>query len=203
MKIYFARHGESQANLLHIISNQSLPHGLTNAGREQAARLAEHLQDHSIISIYTSPLQRAVETANILAKRLQMDYQITDGLREYDCGIAEGRSDEAAWHLWQAEYDAWTINRDYDYRIEGGESFETVHQRFISFINGLVKTNVANDFGVVCISHGGIYSLMFPSIMHNVSPAMMMQYGFGYTSYIFAEPTPGGLRCVEWNGVVV
>ena len=203
MKIYFTRHGESQANLLHLISNRALPHGLTSAGRDQAACLAEYLHGRSIARIYTSPVLRAVETARIIAGRLQVEYEPVEGLREFDCGIAEGRGDEAAWQLWKAEFDAWTINQDYDYQIEGGESFIEVRQRFVSFVDGLIKAHTAPDTGVVCISHGGIYSVVFPWIMHNVNPAMVMKYGFGYTSLIIAEYKAAGLVCVEWNGTPI
>ena len=41
MKLYFVRHGESEANLLHELSNRGLRHGLTDLGREQAGLLAE------------------------------------------------------------------------------------------------------------------------------------------------------------------
>ena len=41
MRILFTRHGESEANIQHIISNRSLPHQLTEKGVDQAAALAE------------------------------------------------------------------------------------------------------------------------------------------------------------------
>lgn len=201
MRIYFARHGESEANLLHIISNRDLPHGLTTVGRQQSARLADQLQDRPIIHIYTSPQKRAVETSDILAKRLKVEYEKSDGLREYDCGIAEGRSDEAAWGLWQEEYDAWVLNRDFDYHLEGGETFQEVRQRFSTFIDQLINTHADTHAEVVCVSHGGIYSVMFPLIMQNVTPAMVLRYGFDYTGCIVAEHRAKGLECIEWNGV--
>ena len=94
MRIYFARHGESQANLLHEISNRGLRHGLTRKGREQAEGLARRLQGIPIATIYSSPVLRAIETSVILAHRLDVDYEVTEALREYDCGILEGRSSD-------------------------------------------------------------------------------------------------------------
>ncbi len=203
MKIYFVRHAESQANLLHVISNRNMAHGLTDNGRAQAKKLAVQLQSQHIDRLYSSPLQRAVETSEIIGEVLGIDYETNDGLREFDCGIAEGRSDKAAWALWQAEYDAWVLNQDYDYKIEGGEDFWTVHQRFVSFTNRLLASYAGTSAGILCIGHGGLYSVMFPQVMKNVTPAMMMKYGFDHISCIVAEPAPGGMMCVEWNGAAI
>ncbi len=177
-----------------------MAHGLTDNGRAQAKKLAVRLQSQHIDHIYSSPLQRAVETSEIIAKLLGLKFDTSDGLREFDCGIAEGRSDNIAWGLWQAEYDAWVLNQDFDYKIEGGENFWTVRQRFVSFTDGLVDTYAGTSTCILCIGHGGIYSVMFPWIMKNVTPALMTKYGFDHTSCIVAEHAPGGLMCVKWNG---
>jgi len=108
MKIYFARHGESQANLLHQISNRGLVHGLTRRGRQQAAALAEWLGEAAITHVYSSPVLRTIETSIIVAGRLGVEYEVTEALREYDCGVFEGRSDEEAWQAWKEVFDAWS-----------------------------------------------------------------------------------------------
>ena len=200
MRIYFARHGESQANLLHTISNRQLPHRLTQKGREQAEALSNHLRAHRITHIYTSPVPRAVETSDIVAKRLGLDYVVVDSLREYDCGILEGRSDKAAWKIWQEYYDMWAIHNQYDMHIESGESFHDVYQRFLPFIHDLVSSYMDNEYRILCISHGGIYSLMLPILLKNVDRSLMERYGFEYASCVVAEFQEGGLVCIEWNG---
>lgn len=134
MRIYFARHGESQANLLHEISNRGLRHGLTRRGREQAEALAQQLQGVQIRQIYSSPLLRAIETTVIVANRLAVDYEISDALREYDCGTLEGRADEAAWQGWHEMADAWITRHEWEQRIDEGESFQDIRRRFEPFI---------------------------------------------------------------------
>ncbi|MEZ4728874.1 MAG: histidine phosphatase family protein [Caldilineaceae bacterium] len=69
MKLFFTRHGESQANIGRIISNRTLPHSLTALGRAQAVALAEKLGTEKISTIYASPILRAQETAQIIAAR--------------------------------------------------------------------------------------------------------------------------------------
>ncbi|HEU0293377.1 MAG TPA: histidine phosphatase family protein, partial [Anaerolineales bacterium] len=92
MKLYFVRHGESEANILHVISNRESSFGLTSLGKQQAQTLAEKLKDVHITAIFSSPILRARETADILSKSFHLNYQVTEALREYDCGILEEKS---------------------------------------------------------------------------------------------------------------
>ena len=106
MRIYFTRHGESRANILRKISNGGLVHPLTQKGREQAAALADRLNYPAIACVSTpARCSRAIETSIIAAERLGVEYQVTDALREFDCGSAEGRADQAAWHMWHEVFD--------------------------------------------------------------------------------------------------
>jgi probable phosphoglycerate mutase len=200
MKIYFARHGQSQANLLHQISNRGLRHGLTRRGREQAAALADRLRNLRITHLYSSPLLRAIETTVILANRLELDYEVVDALREYDCGVAEGRSDAEAWQLYQGLSDAWVVDKRWEQRIEGGESFTDIRQRFVPFIEGLVNQYGSTEAGIVCVSHGGVFWMMLPLVLKNVDNELAARYGLDYAGCIVAEWRPEGLYCVEWNG---
>lgn len=203
MRIYFTRHGESQANLLREISNRGLRHGLTPKGREQAKALAQRLQQIPITRIYSSPVLRAIETSVILANRLNVDYEVTEALREYDCGILEGRSDEAAWQRWQALFDAWAVHRVWDRREETGESFHDIRKRFEPFIDSLVKRYEDTETVVVCVGHGGLYWMMLPVVLKNVNAEMIARYGFDYTACVIAEWGSTGLLCVEWDGHVI
>ncbi len=200
MRIHFARHGESQANLLHEISNRGLKHGLTTRGHAQALAMAHRLQRHPIAHIYSSPLLRAVETSIILANRLGVHYQVTDALREYDCGIVEGRADDEGWRLWQDLFDAWVVHRRCEERIEGGESLNDIRARFEPFVQGLVDRYRETETEVVCVSHGGVYTMMLPLVLRNVDTELVLHRGFDYTACVVAELRPAGLYCVQWDG---
>jgi broad specificity phosphatase PhoE len=201
MKIIFTRHGESHANILRQISNRGLVHPLTRKGRQQAVTLADKLRERAITRIYTSPMLRAIETSVIVAERLGVDYEVTDALREFDCGIAEGRADEAAWQMWHEVFDAWTLYRRWDRRIEGGESFYDVRDRFMPFVEGLVARYGDADANLLCVAHGGVLWLMLPLVLPNVDNDLMSQHGFGHATCIVSELRPDGLHCIEWDGV--
>jgi probable phosphoglycerate mutase len=146
MKPYFARPGESEANVLREISNRGLKHPLTEKGRQQAQTLAAVLQPAGIAAIYTSPLLRAVQTAEILSEALGVGLEVTDALREYDCGILEGTSGPETWAAFWALREAWWPGRQWDRRIEGGESFLDMQARFVPFIEGLLaRDNQGNE----------------------------------------------------------
>jgi broad specificity phosphatase PhoE len=203
MRIIFTRHGESHANILRQISNRGLVHPLTSKGREQAAALADRLRERAITRVYTSPMLRAIETSVIVTKRLGVDYEVTDALREFDCGIAEGRADQAAWQMWHEVFDAWTIHRRWDRRIEGGESFYDVRDRFVPFIEDLVAQCGDTDANLLCVAHGGVLWMMLPLVLKNVDNDLMSKHGFGHTTCIISELRPDGLRCVEWDGMKI
>lgn len=203
LRIYFIRHGESHANVLRQISNRGLVHGLTHRGREQASALADRLRDCAITRIYTSPVLRAVETSIIVAGRLGLEYEVADGLREFDCGIAEGRADGEAWQLWQAAVDNWTEHRRWEWRIPEGESFCEIRDRFVPFVESLVAQYRESAATLLCVSHGGVLSMMLPLVLANVDHDMMAQRGLANTALIVAELGSNGLRCVEWDGVKI
>jgi broad specificity phosphatase PhoE len=203
MRIHFTRHGESQANVLRQISNRGLTHPLTPTGREQAVALADWLQARAITRIYSSPMLRAIETSVIVANRLGVEYEVTDALREYDCGIAEGRADETGWQMWRELFDDWSEHRRWERRIEGGESFHDIRDRFVPFVENLVAQYGATDANLLCVAHGGVYWMMLPLVLVNVDNTLMAQRGFGHGMRVVAELGRDGLRCVEWDGVKV
>jgi broad specificity phosphatase PhoE len=202
MRITFTRHGESQANLLQEFSNRGLKHPLTPAGRQQAAALAEALQGQNVTHLYSSPVLRAIETTIIVAGSLGVEYEVVEALREYDGGILEGRSDPQAWQMWRALDESWQNQQRLEQRIEGGESFYEVRQRFVPFIERLIQEYGQSQAHLVCVGHGGLYRMMLPLVLVNMDQALITrQGGFGYTAWITSELPPGGLVCTAWNGV--
>src|SRR5262249_42192327 len=151
-------------------SNRGRRHPLTTLGREQATTLAARLHDEGIRRIYSSPLLRATETAEILAAAWGAEVEVRDALREFDTGILEGTSADAGWAIYDEVVAAWK-NGDWERRIEGGESFIDMRDRFVPFIEGLVATYRATADKVLLVSHGGLYRAMLPLVLTNVDTA--------------------------------
>lgn len=91
MPLYFLRHGESQANLNGLFAGQKENSPLTDLGRQQAQAAAKTLQGRHITAIVSSPLERARQTAAIVANSLGIkDISIDNRLAEYDMGALTG-----------------------------------------------------------------------------------------------------------------
>lgn len=199
MQLIFARHGESVANVLQEISNRGFKHGLTDLGRRQAIELAARIQA-PVLKIYTSPLRRAVETAQILARVWDVPYEIANALCEYDCGVLEGRADEAAWREHAEVRRQWYEEHRFDYRSEGGESLLDIAARFAPFVHGLFERYRDISESIVCIGHGGTYRAALPLVLTNVDHVFAMHHTMGNTDFIVAEGRAGGLVCLSWCG---
>lgn len=148
--IYLVRHGENDV-LRHSIAGRSPGVSLNAAGRDQAQRLACVLarESHAIRRIYSSPLERARETAQPLAERLAQPVHLIDGLLELDFGEWTGKSME---ELQTSElWNQWNTFRGGG-RIPGGETMLTAQHRIVSAIETLRREHPGENLAL--FSHG-------------------------------------------------
>jgi broad specificity phosphatase PhoE len=201
MKLYFTRHGESEANTLRIISNRDLPHLLTQKGCLQAAILAEKLRGKTISRIYSSPIPRAMETAEILSQALGAQLECVDALREPDCGVLEGRGDESAWKEHDFWKESWFHGRDQDHGPKGGETCQEVKKRLAQFIESLIAFHGKTESEFLLVTHGALILYGLPGILADVDPKFIWKQGLGHTVLITTELRGGKLVCVAWEPV--
>lgn len=94
-RIFFVRHGESEANLQYVFAGGKTDTPLTDLGREQARQAGRELKSHKINRIIASPLNRTRETAEIIAEEVGIDknrIKFDPRFREYDVGAGAGLS---------------------------------------------------------------------------------------------------------------
>lgn len=202
LRLYFVRHGESEANLLHVFSNRDLPHGLTQNGRRQVTLLGRRLRRRPITRIFCSPVLRAVQSAELLSRELDVGYEIAEALREYDVGTFEGSSDPANWESYEEVMRGWLLEGRSELRTGGGESLEEIQARFGAFVLGLPAA-FPNGGDVVLLAHGGLFRCGLPHVLTNVSPRYSFANVLDHVSWVMAEAEGGALICREWNGVPV
>jgi len=147
-RILIIRHGLSQGNLDKVICGH-FDTTLTDAGREQANKTGRHLAGKKIDKIYSSDLQRAYETASIIASQLNMDVEKEPRLRERSCGIFEGQPVEKV--LKHPQWDGF-ISKPH-VNVEGGETIGMVYQRAKVLLADIVKKHESQT--VILVTHGG------------------------------------------------
>jgi len=198
MKLYFVRHGESEANTQHVISNYASHFGLTERGKEQVHLLADRLKEMPITTMYSSPVLRAMDTADILYQVLDLPYRVTEALREYHCGVLEGKSDEESWRLHRQYYEDWTLCHNYPSKPEAGESFVDIQNRFVPFIESMKRDD---DEDILLVGHGGLFHLMLPLVLDNIDNNFVSSHGIGHTDCIVAELRSDKFVCLQWGDI--
>ena len=159
MKIYIARHGETDSNKAMRLQGQRTNDDLNALGVKQAEKLATKLTNENFDVIFTSPLVRAVHTANIVAEAIKAPIVESKDILERDFGIFSGKTWEEMKVISDSDTDFRTKDfaQEYDYRLYEGESMEDVKTRLIKFIDMLKKDYA--DKKVLIIAHGGILKL--------------------------------------------
>lgn len=157
MRLYLTRHGRTQWNKEFRLQG-SINEPLDETGRLQAHELAVRLKDHCFDRIYSSPLDRASETAFILNKYLQTTIVLEAALREASYGSAEGLTREE-YHQQYAEQIRHVRGLPLPERIHSrvvpdGESTAEVAGRVLPFLTGLAQEWLGKSLLVVC--HGGV-----------------------------------------------
>jgi diamine N-acetyltransferase len=198
MKLYFVRHGESEANVLKEFSISPFKHGLTEKGKEQVIALAQKLRSCDVSEIYASPILRAVQTAEILACELGVPIRVVDALSEFSVGVLEGKTDDASWQLHREVVESW-LRGEWDNRVEQGESFRDIQRRFMPFLEGLLQEKGSAAGGIVLVGHGGTYHCMLPLVLTNAGFRFSFDHPLGNTDVIVAEPRVDGLFCSAWG----
>jgi broad specificity phosphatase PhoE len=147
---HLLRHGE------HGLMGRVLPGrmpgvGLSERGRAEITAVAERLADENIAALYSSPLQRTRESAEIVAARLGLEVTFHDDLIELDFGEWTGSTFDAirADPRWQA----WRSHRSLA-RIPGGESMRQVQRRVVEALMEIGERHQGET--IVAVSHGDV-----------------------------------------------
>jgi broad specificity phosphatase PhoE len=133
-RLYFIRHGENDFALRGAIAGRQPGVHLNDTGRTQAERLADGLHQEAIERIYCSPLERCLETAHPLARRIGIKIEPVNELLELDFGEWTGRLvtqlDKCeTWHRFN-QFRSGT-------RIPGGELMLDTQTRVVNFVQNL------------------------------------------------------------------
>lgn len=151
-KIFIVRHGQDANNANHILGGRD-DQSLTDLGREQAKAAAQKLKNKQIDIIYSSPLKRAYETAQIIAKILGIEkIEISDDLMEREMGALTGKPlTEIKKH---AAKLLLTEKITYFLEASGAEDFPTLFKRGEKVLFEIKQKNP--DKNILIVAHSDI-----------------------------------------------
>lgn len=148
MKIYVIRHGQTELNIKGLINGQ-IGDKLTAEGMEQAKNAAKSLPG-TIKHIYSSPLNRAKQTAEILNADLNLPVTFHDELMEVNFGQLQGTP-------YLDKYKEKHLSLTYDWGPTG-ENVEQVKTRVLKVLREI--QNESGDGEALIVAHGGIVYLL-------------------------------------------
>lgn len=154
MKIYLIRHGETDWNKLRRLQGQAdIP--LNEFGRQLARETEPALRDVPFDRVYTSPLKRARETAELVTAGRNLPIIEEPRLKEMGFGEFEGLCcREEGWNIPDPGFRDF-FNAPEKYRPpKGGESFQQVSDRLESFLKELYATEELQNKTVLLSTHG-------------------------------------------------
>jgi probable phosphomutase (TIGR03848 family) len=147
--ILLVRHGENDYVKKGRLAGRLPGVHLNEKGRQQAQAVAEKLAGAAIKAIYSSPMERAMETAEPIAKALGLDVVVRQGLIEVDVGDWQDRKLKGLKRL--------KIWRKVQYmpsvmRFPGGETFAEAQHRITQELQTLADQHEPKDI-ILCVSH--------------------------------------------------
>jgi len=149
-RIILVRHGQTEWNRVERFRGRAdVPLNETGLAQAEAAgkRVAAEWQP---VAVYSSPLSRAVKTAEAIAKHFNLLVQIHDGLADIDYGQWQGLTPDEARERWPAALHAW-YNEPEVARIPGGETLADLRVRGMAAVNELAARHAGQT--IVLVGH--------------------------------------------------
>jgi len=157
LNLILIRHGETYWNHERRVQGGDSDIELNDTGLEQARKLAAFLENEPIAAILSSPLQRAIATAEVIASHHQLPVEIDQGLRELKVGELEGMSVSNLSTTFSQFLMQWWQEGG-PMKLPNGESLVELQQRAWKAVERLLerhKTNPEHSKGttVIIVSH--------------------------------------------------
>lgn len=206
-RIFFVRHGESQANVMRIFTRSPEGYPLTERGVEQAKRTGVLFLPLWNTAFFSSNIVRAVQTAEIIAEPHGKPVVQLEDFAELDTGCLEGRKNsEETDGYYQHVLQQW-IEGNQSIAFRGGEDHKAVVTRAKRGIEEVLKES--DEHTAVVISHGGIMTMAIPFLCDNINVDLFYSESKNRfvdncaVSEVEANHNNGmlSLKLVSWGGV--
>ena len=160
--IIFLRHAQAENNTKRILAGRTEGVPLTKTGIEQAKRIAEYLKPLDISTIYSSPIERASHTAEIVAKNNSLDCKLDDRLTEIDMGKFTRMNYDDMFakygNIFLKFYENDPVISEHEV-----ETFPQVQSRILGMVDHLVEKH--KNENVILVTHMDPIKSMLSSVM--------------------------------------
>ena len=191
-RMYLIRHGEVEFNRKNAyVGSTDLP--LNSNGRHQAELLGDYLADRQISAVYASDLKRAYETAEIIARRLDLTVTAVPELRELDYGDWEGVAEAEVPKLYGDLFREWRKN-PVEVRTPGGESVGELRDRAYPALCRIVEQ--VSGGNLVIVAHKTTNRTLLCCLL-GVDPNNYRQIGQGNSAVNVIERRNDGRLVVD------
>ena len=190
--IIFLRHAQAKNNVERILAGRKEGFPLTQIGLQQAEKIAKFLKPLEISAIYSSPIERAISTAKLAAKSLNLEVKTDSRLTEIEMGMFSGMFYEDMF----TKYGNVFLKFYQDNPIieeNGVETFSNVKKRVLDIVNYCSKEHKGQN--VLLVTHMDPIKAILSNIKDNcivISPIVPMiktNSGFEFISFIEKKPT--------------
>ncbi|HUU48742.1 MAG TPA: histidine phosphatase family protein [Nitrosopumilaceae archaeon] len=169
--IIFLRHGQAKNNTERILAGRTPGIPLTEKGIDQAEKAAKFLEDMNISAIYSSPIQRAKNTAEIVGKHNSIDVKIDDRLIELDMGKFTGVPYDEIFsshgNVFMKFYKG-----ELEIAHNGVETFADVKKRVLGIVDHVIENHP--DENVVLVTHMDPIKAMLSTVV-SLSPENLFE----------------------------
>ena len=155
-KLFLVRHGQSAGNAEGRFGGHSAT-PLSELGQEQARLTANALAKENINAIYSSDLLRAVQTAEPLAKKVNLEIMTSPALRERNVGVLEGLTFDESKEAHPDDYYA-LVNRNIHHVITEGESYRNLLNRISAELRDILRRHRGERIAI--FTHTGALCFM-------------------------------------------
>ena len=160
--IIFLRHGQAKNNTERILAGRTPGIPLTEKGIDQAKKAAEFLEHMNISAIYSSPIERAKHTAEIVGSHNSVDVRIDERLIELDMGKFTGMPYEQIFSSHGNVFMKF-YNGELEIAHNGVETFAEVKKRVLGIVDHVLENH--HDENVVLVTHMDPIKAMLSTIV--------------------------------------
>ncbi len=170
-QIIFLRHGQAKNNTERILAGRTEGVPLTDTGIKQSEYTAELLEHMNISAIYSSPIERAKHTAEIVGKHNSLDITIDDRLNELDMGKFTGMPYDK---IIQSHGNVFMkfYNSDLEIAHNGVETFPDVKKRILGIVDYVIEKH--SDENILLVTHMDPIKAMLSTVV-DLSPTNLFE----------------------------